>query len=185
MTKGFSCLVGTTDPLHPVKYPGLMDPVTRAILVISNDRPYSVSRNTKRLRWNSSKACCLRAIILIKMHFTYALSHSHINTRTWYSGVHLRFPEAGSAWMPSFNWTRKTRRKAMQRVRNGLVNRAPQWSRTFMVSELHMEPWAIWSMLLPRRLSARFTWKICSLRLGTMGERFSLAMVGWPPGVSL
>lgn len=77
MTKDFACLVGTTDPLDPAKYLGLMDPVTRAILVISDDRPYSVSRNTKRLRWKSSNACCLRAIILIKMHITYALSRTH------------------------------------------------------------------------------------------------------------
>lgn len=42
MSKGFACLVGTTDPLDPAKYPGLMDPSSHSILVLSDKTPYNV-----------------------------------------------------------------------------------------------------------------------------------------------
>jgi len=43
MSKGFACLVGTTDPLDPAKYPGLMDPSSHSILVLSDKTPYNVT----------------------------------------------------------------------------------------------------------------------------------------------
>ncbi|KAF9215446.1 hypothetical protein BGZ59_001327 [Podila verticillata] len=56
MSKGFACLVGTTDPLDPAKYPGLMDPSSRAILVLSDKTPYNWSAFTVpdgRICWNA------------------------------------------------------------------------------------------------------------------------------------
>lgn len=42
MAKGFACMVGTTDPLDPEKYPGLMDPTAHAVLILGDIRPYNV-----------------------------------------------------------------------------------------------------------------------------------------------
>ncbi|KAG0091570.1 hypothetical protein BGZ93_004776 [Podila epicladia] len=56
MSKGYACLVGTTDPLDPAKYPGLMDPTSHSILVLSDKTPYNWSAFTVpdgRICWNA------------------------------------------------------------------------------------------------------------------------------------
>ncbi|KAG0339939.1 hypothetical protein BG000_001024 [Podila horticola] len=56
MSKGYVCLVGTTEPLDPKKYPSLLEPKSRAILVLSNDSAYNWSVFTvpgNRMCWNA------------------------------------------------------------------------------------------------------------------------------------
>lgn len=43
MAKGYLCLVGTTDPLDPGRYPTVLEPASHAFMVIGHDCPYSVS----------------------------------------------------------------------------------------------------------------------------------------------
>ena len=43
MTKGYACLVGTTRPLDPAKYPGIDKPSSAAANVIADKSPYTVS----------------------------------------------------------------------------------------------------------------------------------------------
>ncbi|KAF9321209.1 hypothetical protein BG003_003033 [Podila horticola] len=55
MSKGYICLVGTTDPLDPEKYPCVLEPKSRAVLVLADDRPYNWSAFTvpgNRICWN-------------------------------------------------------------------------------------------------------------------------------------
>ncbi|KAG0034492.1 hypothetical protein BGZ81_004524 [Podila clonocystis] len=55
MSKGYVCLVGTTDPLDPKKYPCVLEPKSRAVLVLADDRPYNWSVFTvpgNRICWN-------------------------------------------------------------------------------------------------------------------------------------
>jgi 2-polyprenyl-6-methoxyphenol hydroxylase-like FAD-dependent oxidoreductase len=45
MTKGYACLVGTTRPLDPSKYPGIENPSSSAAIVIADKSPYTVSES--------------------------------------------------------------------------------------------------------------------------------------------
>lgn len=55
MSKGYICLVGTTDPLDPEKYPCVLEPKSRAVLVLADDRPYNVCAQAGP----ASKACSM------------------------------------------------------------------------------------------------------------------------------
>lgn len=43
LNKGFICMVGTTKPLDPAKYPGVDDKVARCNQIIGNNNNYCVS----------------------------------------------------------------------------------------------------------------------------------------------
>ncbi|KAF9103722.1 hypothetical protein BGX27_010405, partial [Mortierella sp. AM989] len=43
MNIGYSCLVGTTEPLDPEKYPIVKDDFTHFAVVIADDKPHSVA----------------------------------------------------------------------------------------------------------------------------------------------
>ncbi|KAG0203774.1 hypothetical protein BGX33_008916 [Mortierella sp. NVP41] len=56
MQKGYICIVGTTDPLDPEKYPGMDDRFTHAYLMISDTSPHNWSAFTvpgHKICWNA------------------------------------------------------------------------------------------------------------------------------------
>jgi len=56
LNKGYSCLVGTTDPVDPEEYPFVKSELATRLLTIGEGTPYTVSGSLRSYKKNSLRA---------------------------------------------------------------------------------------------------------------------------------